>query len=298
MDARISGFTFIKNGLTLGYPIKESVESILPLCFEVIINVGFDNPACTDDDGTYNYLVETFKDRPQVKFLKSYWDPELTQQGLILSQQTNIALNECTGDYCQYIQGDETLHEDDLDEIRKNVSIMVNNPEIEGLIFQYNHFYGNTDTLKKTRNIYRREVRLVKNGLGIKSYLDAQGFKNKDGGKLKCIEGQARIFHYGWARESSVMKKKVQSFGKLYHGQDHNDDSFQYERIWGLVKFEQTHPTVMKEWIKSNRNQLNLLEMPTKFEWKNIGLMISDFIEGLTGYRMGEYKNFIKVNKR
>jgi len=40
----ISGFTFIKHGLNLGYPIKESIESIEPLCDEIIINVGYDDP--------------------------------------------------------------------------------------------------------------------------------------------------------------------------------------------------------------------------------------------------------------
>tara|TARA_R110002072_G_scaffold1989_5_gene16564 strand:+ start:18341 stop:19240 length:900 start_codon:yes stop_codon:yes gene_type:complete len=298
MSTKISGFTFIKNGLTLGYPIKESVESILPLCFEVIINVGFDNPSCTNDDGTYDFLKKEFEENPKVKFLKSYWDPELTQRGLILSQQTNIALKECSGDYCQYIQGDEALHENDFDEIRECVSIMEKNKEIEGVIFQYHHFYGNTQTLKHTRNIYRREVRLIRNNIGIKSYLDAQGFKTSTDSKLTCIESSARVFHYGWARESSVMKKKVESFGKLYHGKDHQDNDFKYERIWGLIKFNGIHPKVMSKWITSNKNTVDLFKMPIRFEWKNIGLMISDFVERLTGYRIGEYKNFIKIKGR
>ena len=56
--AKISGFTFIKNGLTLGYPILESVLSIESICFEVVINVGFNNPECTEDDGTWELDAE------------------------------------------------------------------------------------------------------------------------------------------------------------------------------------------------------------------------------------------------
>ena len=37
VQRRVSGFTFIKNGLSLGYPIKESIMSIEPLCDEIII---------------------------------------------------------------------------------------------------------------------------------------------------------------------------------------------------------------------------------------------------------------------
>lgn len=291
MTHKISGFTFIKNGLTLGYPFKESVESIEPFCDEVIINVGFNDPECTQDDGTWKYLQDSFKG-PKYKFLKSYWDPELTSQGLILSQQTNIALKECQGDYCQYIQGDEAIHEEDFSVIREGVSKLENAKDIHGLIFQYRHFYGSPQILKHTRNTYRREVRLIRNGQGIYSHLDAQGFKVGEDQKVPCLESKARIFHYGWARKSQLMNKKVKEFGKLYHGNDYQADDFQYQRIWGLKPFKESHPKVMESWIKENQENLDILALPMAFEWKNIGLAISDGIESLTGYRMGEYKNF------
>ena len=290
----ISGFTFIKNGLTLGYPIAESIESIASLCEEIIINVGFEDRECTVDDGTYDYLKNRFSE-PKFIFLKSFWDPEVMSQGLILSQQTNIALEKCTGDYCQYIQGDETLHEEDLTIIKKGVNQLELDKSIDGLIFQYHHFYGNTDIVKKTRNVYRREVRLIRNKKGIKSYLDAQGFKNAQGEKIKCIECQARVFHYGWARASNLMNKKVKAFSKLYHGKDFEEQNFSYSKIWGLKKFQESHPKVMHNWIRENENELDILSLPLQFEWEIIGLAISDMVESLTGYRIGEYKNFIKV---
>lgn len=294
MSKNVSGFTFIKNGLTLGYPIKESIESIAPLCDEVVINVGYDNPELKDDDGTYEYLRDSF---PQDKyiFLKSWWDPKISSEGQILSQQTNIALEKCRGKYCQYIQGDEVVHEDDLPEIETGIRQMESNSEIEGLIFNYLHFYGNVDIVKFTRNVYRREVRLIKNKLGIKSWKDAQGFKNKDNGKIKATLTKARIFHYGWARKEQVMNQKVQSFEKLYHGEDYQNDKFNYERIWGLKNFTKTHPQVMEKWISEHKNDLDIMSLPLRHEWKNLGLFISDSIESLTGYRLGEYKNYIKI---
>ncbi len=294
MSSNLSGFTFIKNGLTLGYPIKESVESIAPLCDEVIINVGFDDPECKRDDGTWEYLQKNFPDK-KYKFLKSFWDPELTSRGLILSQQTNIALAECQGKYCQYIQGDEAVHENDFDHIKKGLMHMDQDKEVLGLIYQYRHFYGSPQILKHTRNTYRREVRLIRNGEGIKSYLDAQGFKGPNGEKIKCLETPARIFHYGWARKSQLMNEKVKAFNKLYHGNDHESKEFNYQRIWGLKSFEERHPLVMEKWIADNQENLDILALPLAFEWKNVGLAISDALESLTGYRIGEYKNFKKI---
>ncbi|MBT7767600.1 MAG: glycosyltransferase family 2 protein, partial [Bdellovibrionales bacterium] len=54
-----------------------------------------------------------------------------------------------------------------------------------------------------------------------------------------------------------------------------------------------THPKIMEEWIKQHRKEkLDLMSMPMRHEFKNLGLAISDGVESLTGYRIGEYKNF------
>ena len=37
---KVSAFTFIKNGQLLGYPFLQSIESVLPIVDEFIINVG------------------------------------------------------------------------------------------------------------------------------------------------------------------------------------------------------------------------------------------------------------------
>ncbi|TDJ03673.1 MAG: glycosyltransferase family 2 protein [Deltaproteobacteria bacterium] len=286
----VSGITFIKNALTLEYPIKEAIESISPLCDEVIINVGFDDPKCEQDDGTYVYLKNAFPGDKYI-FFKSWWDPSKTDDGEILSEQTNLSLKKARGKFIQYIQGDEAVHEKDLDIIYDGIQEMKKNPHIDGLIFRYLHFYGNVDIIKYTRNTYRREVRLVRNK-NVKSWKDAQGFRTLDGKKLHCKQIEARIFHYGWARKEQVMDQKVKSFSKLYHGQDHEEIGHTYQNMWGLKPFKNTHPKVMKKWIVENRNDVDLLSLKYTFSFKDFGLMFSDFVESLTGYRIGEYKNF------
>ena len=288
----ISGITFIKNGLTLGYPIKESIESIDTLCDEIIINVGFDDEALTQDDGTWDYLNKNFKGEKYI-FLKSFWDPEKTSKGLILSEQTNIALEKASGKYCQYIQGDECLHEDDIELIKAEVLKMEQDKSYNGLVFNYIHFYGNVNVHKVTKKTYRRELRLIRNHLGIKSWLDAQGFRNQDDSKVVCKQIDARVYHYGWARAEQVMAKKTVAFDKLYHGEKKEAQVFSYERVWGLRPFLKTHPKVMKSWIEDNRNDLDILSLPYKLNFKDLRLILSDKFEYMTGIRLGEFKNFI-----
>ncbi|MBI2522165.1 MAG: hypothetical protein HYV97_17230 [Bdellovibrio sp.] len=293
---KISGFTFIKHGLTLGYPFLESVQSIAPFCDEIIVNVGFDDPELKKDDGTFQHLEKNLLG-PKYKILKSYWNPQIKEKGLILSEQTNIALKECQGDYCQYIQGDEAIHENDRPMISDGVSWLDKNSELDGLVFNYLHFYGNIDIIRRTRKVYRREIRLIRNGKNIISWLDAQGFRYHDGSKIPCVQIGASIYHYGWARKEIVMNKKVKTFGKLYHGDQFENPDFTYQRIWGLERFKQTHPQCMQTWIAAHHNPLDIMQLPLSFHIKDLGLVFSDAIEKITGFRLGEYKGY-KIRKK
>lgn len=293
---KVSGFTFIKNGLSLGYPFLEAIESIDPLCDEIVINVGFDNNECTEDDGTYNFLTSKFEGFPKYKILKSYWNPESRKKGLILSEQTNIALKEITGDIGIYIQGDECIHEDDLEAIRAGMKKLYSHPNADAIVLNYHHFYGNTDIVKVTKKTYRNEIRIIRNNKGIISWLDAQGFRYSTNEKIRSIKINASIYHYGWARLEQVMIKKTEAFTKLYHGNDHQVENSGYSRIWGLRQFFGRHPKVMTKWIQENKNDVDILSLPLSLNFSDIRLILSDYFEYLSGVRIGEYKNYKLVD--
>lgn len=289
---KVSGFTFIKNGISLGYPFIESVLSIDPLCDEIIINVGFNDPECTEDDGTYELIKKNFSGS-KYKIIKNYWDPEIASSGEILSQQTNLALAECQGDICQYIQGDEALHQQDFQKIKQGYQELNQRDDLHGLVFKYIHFYGNTNVYRYTRTVYRREVRTIKNGCDIKSWKDAQGFRFGNGTKINAKLIDASVYHYGWARQQDVMDKKMKSFSKLYHGKDFElQNNFEYRRIWGLKPFEGTPPQTHLNWVKENTHPTDLLALKPSYRIRDWDIIVSDFVEWLTGYRIGEYKNY------
>ncbi|NQY66952.1 MAG: hypothetical protein HRT72_04415, partial [Flavobacteriales bacterium] len=60
--AKISGFTMVKNVSKLYYPIKASIESILPIVDEFIIALG----DCDEDDDTRNIIESIGSDKIKI----------------------------------------------------------------------------------------------------------------------------------------------------------------------------------------------------------------------------------------
>ncbi len=291
MKHKISGFTFGKNLLSLGYPVVESIKSLLPLCDEVIVNIGFDDLNSKKDDGTFQFLLDHFSSNTKVIFMTSQWDQTMTQRGEVLAQQTNLALDKCQHPFCHYIQADEVLHEDDYPLIEKGVRQLRDDSQADGLLYDFVHFYSSPSVIRYGRDVYRKEIRLIRNGRNIRSYRDAQGFRHQNNEKLSILETKARIFHYGWARNEEIMQKKIAAMNKFYGASD-KKVIFNYEHIWGTRPFKETHPDVMKHWIKEHHSSRNILKEKMIFRPEDIKSILLDSIEKLTSHRLGEYKNY------
>ncbi len=299
---KISGFTLVRNGVKFDYPFTESIRSLLPLVDELIVNVGY------GDDNTLEViegLKKTETGGEKIQIFQSEWplnDPEKKRGGKILSEQTNLALDRCTGDWCIYLQADEVLHEADHDIIKEALREANDRPEIEGLLFNYIHFYGSFDVIQKTRSAYRREVRTIRRSSGARSVGDAQSFRKADGSKLNVILIAARIFHYGWVRTPDAMKEKTFFMDQLYHGAPkesdaktgtpHTGDNYRYKKFWGLKRFNGTHPEVMKPRIQSKGWSWDLEHSPLVWNAKDLKKIVLDSIEAATGIRLFEYRSY------
>src|SRR2546428_72795 len=97
----LSGFTIVRNAVSLDYPIVPAIRSILEICDEVIVNVG------QSADGTRD-LVAAVRD-PRVRIIDSVWD--FSRGSGVLAQETERAMRACRGAWGLYIQADEGLHE-------------------------------------------------------------------------------------------------------------------------------------------------------------------------------------------
>lgn len=292
---KVSGFTFIRNAVKNDYPVVQAITSILPLCDEFVVMAG------KSDDGT-RALIEAINS-PKIKIIDSVWDDSLREGGRVFAEETDKAFAALAADtdWAFYIQGDELVHEKYHDLIREEMALNLNDANIEGLLFKYIHFYGSYDYYGDSRRWYRREIRLLKNIKGIKSYRDAQGFRLNDR-KIRVKLIDAYIYHYGWAKPPQGLNNKARNFNAFYHDEDwmekHMPETFEFDygNADRLVKFTGTHPAVMQQRIDATRWNLDLSTKPLQ-KHMTVRRKFLQKIEDITGWRIGEYKNYEIVRR-
>lgn len=286
---KVSGFTIIRNAVKFDYPVEEAIRSILPLCDEVIVAVG------KSEDST----LELIKSIPseKIRIIETEWDDSQRKGGRTFALETDKAFAAVSpdSDWCVYIQADEVIHEDYYPAIRNAMEKFKGDPRVDGLLFNYKHFYGSYDYVGESWRWYRREIRVIRNNKNIFSYRDAQGFRKMPNEKLQVRLIDATIYHYGWVKDPRVMQTKLKRWQKFYHDDDWIDtnlarsDEFDFSKVDSLVRFEGSHPAVMNNRI-------------ARLNWKfdhdlsrnrhSIKEKIKRAISLLIGYRIGEYKNY------
>ena len=285
---KVSGFTIVRNAIKFDYPIVEAITSILPICDEVIVAVG------KSEDNTLELIKSIKSDK--IKIIETIWNDTLREGGHVLADETNKAFAAISSDsdWAFYIQGDEMIHEQQLSVIKAAMQQYQDDKSIEGLLFNYNHFYGSYDYLADSRQWYRKEIRIVRNDKNISSYKDAQGFR-KNGKKLKVKTIDATIYHYGWVKPPEAQQAKQQTFHKLWHTDEWMKqnipqiDKFDYSVVDSLAGFTGTHPKIMQDRIEKMNWKFSFDPTQKKLSLKIKLLM---FVEKKFGWRIGEYKNY------
>ena len=85
---KVSAFTFIKNGQILGYPFLQSIQSVLPIVEEFVVNVG----ESEDDTLTLIKSIPSSK----IRIIQSKWNDSMQDRGYVYGQQKMIAQYNCT----------------------------------------------------------------------------------------------------------------------------------------------------------------------------------------------------------
>ena len=285
---KVCGFTFIRNAVKYDYPVVESISSILPLCDKFIVVCG------NSVDNTRELISKINPDK--VIIIDSVWDDSLRDGGKVLALETNKAIDALPAD-CDwgfYLQADEVIHEDYHSYIISSMKKWKDDKNTDGLLFDYKHFYGSYDYVGDSTRWYRNEVRIIRCDKSIRSFRDAQGFK-KNGRLLNVRNAEASVYHYGWVKPPILQQEKQKYFHSLWHSDEWlkknvaNTDQFDYSQIDSLTLFNGTHPSVMKERIGSSNWKFNYDPLKKRLPLKP---RIKLFVEKLTGWRPGEYKNF------
>lgn len=267
----ISGFTMVRNADRYYFPIKASIESILPIVDEFIVALG-DNQA---GDQTRAIIESIGSDK--VKIIDRVWSEEAFVDGRIFAEETSFALSQCSGDWCFYLQADEVVHEQDLPTIIANCKRYQKDDRVDGLLFQYHHFYADYQHYLPFHGWYKNEIRIIKNNRQIYSYKDAQSFRKEDNQYLNVIEIEPYIYHYGWVRPPELMQSKKKEQDSMHHGvqkihQDYQQKAlqFDYGALGKLPVFQGTHPAVMHDFIQKFhwKDQLNYSKKATLYRPK------------------------------
>ena len=285
---KVSGFTIVRNAIKYDYPIVEAINSILPLCDEMIVAVG------NSEDGTLDLIRSIASDK--IKIVETIWNDALREGGAVLADETNKAFAAVSSDsdWAFYIQGDEVVHEDFLPVIKKAMQLYKEDKHVEGLLFNYVHFYGSYDYIGDSRQWYRKEIRVIRNDKMISSYKDAQGFR-KLGNKLKVKPVDGYIYHYGWVKPPEAQQAKQLTFHKYWHNDGWVEqnipqvEAFDYSTIDSLRNFKGSHPFLMQPRI--NRMNWKFSFDPTQ-KRLSFKVRLLNFIEKKFGWRVGEYKNY------
>lgn len=242
-NMKVSAFTFIKNGQLLGYPFLQSIQSVLPIVDEFVINVGR-----SEDD-----TLQMIKSIPssKIRVIESNWNENMQEKGYVYGQQKMIAQFNCTGDWLFYIEGDEVYHENDLQLILESMKQNYNNPDVEALVMDFYHFYGNKNSLLDSPGWYGSEARIIKSS--VRSYAPDGLFwailnSSRKGRYPKAKKTKAHCYHYGWIRTENQMNLKSQKVQK-YWGKE--AISIDYSQIDPSIirLFKGSHPKIMNDFF-------------------------------------------------
>ncbi len=240
---KVSAFTFIKNGQILGYPFLQSIQSVLPIVDEFVVNVG------ESEDDTLSLIKSLNSSKIQI--IQSKWNDTMQDRGYVYGQQKMIAQFNCTGDWAFYVEGDEVYHENELDRIRQSMEVHLNDLNVEALVFDFYHFYGNSNSYINSPGWYRAEARIIRNS--VRSYAPDGLFwlvldSNKKGRYPRAKHTGAHCYHYGWVRSEEQMNLKSQKVQK-YWGENHKKIDYTQIDQCIIKEFKGTHPEVVIGWL-------------------------------------------------
>ncbi len=312
---KISGFTFAKNASKFYFPIKESITSILPIVDEFIVALG----DCDQDDDTLALINSIGSEK--IKIINTVWDSNEYPDNTLYAQQTDFAKSKCSGDWLFYIQCDEVMHEKHLDTVLNACEKYYSKEQVEGFLFKYRHFWGDYNHYFNAHSWYPKEIRIIRNLPEIHSWRDAQSFRlydtfnngyqeylRKEGtSKLRVVEIDAYIHHYGWVRPPKVMTRKAKvgnpllaQKGIFERNRKNIPDIFDYGPLDKLTTYKYPHPAVMNDWIArfdwKDQLQYSGSRNPDRpiYKHERLKYRIVSFIENrfLGGRRIGGFNNY------
>lgn len=275
---KLSGFTFVRNAILLGYPYLESIQSLLKLCDEVVVAVG------ESEDDTLNQILQ-IKD-PKLRVIPTKWNELMQDRGYTYAQQKMVAQFNCRYDWAFYLECDEIVHEKDMEHIKAQIAKYHEDSEVEALVFDYYHFYGTANQVAVSPRWYKRAPRIIRNT--IRSYAPDGLFwvvmeQNKKGRYPKAALANCHIYHYGHVRKIAAMDNKNQKVERYWGKNPSKFTSYGSIDAQSIKPFRGEHPAIIAKWLATSSEQEFHINPNYKLSSRDVRHRVISYVGDLLG---------------
>lgn len=244
----LGGVIFIRNGWEYDYCFREAIACLQELCDQVVI-------LDAGSDDLTDRTVKQYEDQNTLVVCldKSEWDKQQGRTKLAYFQ--NLAKSFLDTDYYFLLQGDEIIHENSFPIIRSIVDLGWEESILVSRINLWrdcNSYINVPDSRQPCSTKVIRLARIKYDSVDDGESISAQA--NSD------FVDDIRIYHYGFVRRKSVMKKKVINMQESVFQLGFHDpkldmgDEFDW-KLWfsesELSPIAEDHPKFIKEYIKT-----------------------------------------------
>jgi glycosyltransferase involved in cell wall biosynthesis len=253
----LGGSVFVRNAIKYDYCILESIQSIVPLCEELVVL------DCQSDDGTTQLLRDFCANTPIRLIENVTWECADNYERLKIL--ANRAISELSTDWHFMIQADEVLHESSIEPIRKAITearqentFMVRRINLWGDMDHHIRY----DLPTPRKPVSDQVIRIGRRGT----------LSTGDAESLQCTlcntnyVNQITLFHYGFVRKNEC--DKVIDMQSWFHGKGAQPDErvvamkrkdgvFRPEVFFNkdeLAPLMMSHPSVAKIWVEERRS--------------------------------------------
>lgn len=206
----ISGCVAARNSVKFGYPLRQCLQSLRPICDEVILSY---DP--TTDDGTPELALQ-LRDELDLVLVESPWDMSNMEKGLEIGHQSQVAVEACSPrtEWRLCVQQDEAFHEDDHSKIRELVRTAPN--IINGFDFVRPYFFGNLHTIRRDWTV--KITRLTR-----KDTHTYDGFDGQNSVPLSSpfhIDSGVWLFHYSRIGDPNLIARRIRNVDSFFHSEE------------------------------------------------------------------------------
>lgn len=241
---KIYGFSYVRNGDSIGYPYWEAFQCLSSFCDHTYLAVG------DSSDGTREKLSTL----PNVTIIDTIWEEKMRVDGAIFSQQANLALAELRKQHqdgwALHLQADQIVCEKDFDQLRADFAL-AERSGCDGLSMRFLHFWVHPDRLAYSRRWFPQTINAVKvNSKGI-SVGDSQSLGNCE----KVYDSDIHVFHYGHALGEKYLEKKQRALHRWWHKDAAIDAVMKKSKKKDAKEPSLSYLGVHPKWIQERQNQ-------------------------------------------